>query len=327
MDSAAAPVLFKREGRVGRITLDRPRALHALTLQMIQTVDLALETWRDDPAVNLVVIEASGERAFCAGGDVRSVRDWVLEGRLQDVDAFFVAEYTLNRTVARYTKPYIALIDGICMGGGMGLSVHGSARVATENASFAMPETQIGLFPDVGASYFLPRLRGRFGMYLGLTGARIGAADACWLGLATHFMPRASLPALVGGLAHHGTSALLQWTEPPPASRLSSIEDDVNEVFAEDTVEAITRRLGRIGAEWAAQALDAMQSASPSALQWTFELLRAGAGRTFEECQRAELLLTRRACRHPDFAEGVRAAVVDKDRKPNWLVPANVRAV
>ena len=285
---------------------------------MIQAIVVALETWREDPDVHLIVIEASGDRAFCAGGDVRSVRDWVLGGRFDEVDAFFVSEYALNRTVARYNKPYVALIDGISMGGGIGLAVHGSVRVATESATFAMPETQLGLFPDVGASYFLPRLRGKFGMYLGLTGTRIGAGDACWLGLATHFVSRDSVSALVSGLAESGAGALSEFTRPPPPPPLAAIEDGVNSVFGEETVDGIMRRLERIAEPWATAALHSMQSASPSALRWSLELLRAGADRTFEECQRAEVLLTRRACRHPDFVEGVRAAVVDKDRAPKW---------
>lgn len=318
VDSATRPVLVRREGRVGRITLNRSRALNALNLEMIQSIDVALETWRDDPAIHLVLIEASGDRAFCAGGDVRSVRDWVLEGRFDQVDEFFVLEYALNLTIARYNKPYIALIDGICMGGGIGLSVHGSVRVATENAVFAMPETQLGLFPDVGGSYFLPRLRGAFGIYLGLTGTRVGGADACWLGLATHFVPRAELPALTRDLIENGVGALTQHPHQSHPTDLPSIEKSVNSVFSADSLDAITGRLASIKETWATQALSAMRSASPSALQWTFDLLRAGAGRTFEECQRAELLLTRRACSYPDFAEGVRAAVVDKDRQPKW---------
>ena len=185
MDDTAS-VVTRIEGRAGHITLNRPKALNALNLEMINAITAALESWRHDPAVHLIIIDSSSERAFCAGGDVRGVRDWVLAGRSQDVETFFVLEYALNYLTARYPKPYVALIDGICMGGGIGLSIHGTVRVATEHAVFAMPETQLGLFPDVGGSYFLPRLRGAFGMYLGLTGARVGSADACWLGLATH---------------------------------------------------------------------------------------------------------------------------------------------
>lgn len=319
VDVVTAPVVFRRQGRVGRITLNRPRALNALTLEMLQSIDMALETWRDDPAVHLVVIDASSERAFCAGGDVRTVREWVIAGNYANIDTFFVLEYALNRAIAHYNKPYLSLIDGICMGGGVGLSVHGAIRVATEHAIFAMPETQLGLFPDVGGSYFLPRLRGAFGMYLGLTGATIGVADACWLGLATHFVPRAALPALLAGLSENGTGALSQFAQAPATSGLLANQNAVDRIFREDSIDEIMDRLAECRQSWAQEALGAMRSASPSALRWTFDLLRAGADRTFEECQRAELLLTRRVCRHPDFAEGVRAAVVDKDRSPSWV--------
>ncbi|RYD27838.1 MAG: enoyl-CoA hydratase/isomerase family protein [Lysobacteraceae bacterium] len=317
MDDIAS-VVSRRQGRAGRITLNRPKALNALTLEMINAITAALEGWRHDPAIHLIIIDSSSERAFCAGGDVRSVRDWVLAGRSQDVEAFFVLEYTLNRLIARYPKPYVALIDGICMGGGIGLSVHGTIRVATEHAILAMPETQLGLFPDVGGSYFLPRLRGAFGMYLGLTGARVGPADAGWLGLATHHVARETLPALTTALAEHGVGALAAHVTRPAEAAFSFIETDVNRIFGQPSLSAISSDLEAINADWARTALAALQSASPSALNWTFELLKAGATMTFDQCQRAETLLTRRACSHPDFAEGVRANVVDKDRTPLW---------
>ena len=318
METAAESVLFRQDGRVGRITLNRPKALHALDLVMIGEIEVALALWRDDPAIHLVVIDAVGERAFCAGGDVRWVRDAVLAGRQGAAEAFFVREYALNRTIARYEKPYVALIDGICMGGGIGLSAHGTVRVTSEHAAFAMPETQLGLFPDVGASYVLPRLRGAFGMYLGLTGARIGGADACWLGLATHFVSRDKLPALTAALAREGIAALSDFAETRPTPTLPAIEAEVNAIFGQPSLAHITRSLEGVDAPWAQAASAALRSASPSALHWTFDLLRAGAQRTFEECQRAETLLTRRACSHPDFVEGVRANVVDKDRKAVW---------
>lgn len=315
-------VLARREGRVGFITLNRAKALNALNLEMINRVTVALQSWRDDPNVNLIVIKSSSDRAFCAGGDVRSVCESVRADRFQDVEMFFVLEYALNRIIKYYPKPYIALIDGICMGGGIGLSVHGDIRVTTEHAVFAMPETQLGLFPDVGGSYFLPRLRGSFGLYLGLTGTRVAAADACWLGLATHYVPRSTLPMLEADLAEHGVGALMQHAVSPAIanlpSDLSGIEADVNRVFAQSSLQAIIAGLQTIDAPWAVAAISALHSASPSALQWTFDLLQAGADRTFTECQRAETLLTRRACSHPDFAEGVRANVVDKDRTPKW---------
>lgn len=316
--NSTASVITRREGRAGHITLNRPKALNALNLEMINAITAALEGWRHDPAIHLIVIDSSSERAFCAGGDVRGVREWVLAGRFQDVEAFFVLEYALNHLTARYPKPYVALIDGICMGGGIGLSVHGTFRIATEHAIFAMPETQLGLFPDVGASYFLPRLRGAFGMYLGLTGARVGPADACWLGLATHYATRETLPTLTAALADHGVGALAAHTIQPTEATFPLIETDVNRIFSQLSLPAISSSLEAVDAEWARSALAALRSASPSALNWTFELLKAGANMTFDQCQRAETLLTRRACSHPDFAEGVRANVVDKDRAPVW---------
>ena len=285
---------------------------------MIQTIGVALEMWRNDPSVHAVVVGAAGGRAFCAGGDVRSVRTAVLDQRPQDVESFFVQEYALNRTIADYPKPYISLIDGICMGGGIGLSVHGTIRVATEHAVFAMPETQLGLFPDVGGSFFLPRLRGSFGTYMGLTGNRIGGADACWVGLATHFVPRDDLPRLASALTTIGTAALPEFSAPLSGLELPPLTDRVNEIFSLPSVEAIMTALERRDDPWAQASLAAMRAASPSALRWTFDLLRAGAHRTFAECQRAETLLTAQACSHPDFAEGVRANVVDKDRTPKW---------
>ena len=318
MQQDAGSVLARQQGRAGRITLNRPRTLNALDLSMIHAIAVALETWRDDPAVHLVVLDAAGDRAFSAGGDIRTLRDWVVAGRYDDVEAFFVQEYALNRAIARYNKPYVALIDGICMGGGIGLSVHGSVRVASEQAQFAMPETQLGLFPDVGGSFFLPRLRGQSGMYLGLTGTRVAGPDACWLGLATHFVPRRCMAGLADALAEDGLGALAEAAEPPAPTMLPPIAAAVDDVFGADSLGAITGGLQKTDAPWAEAALAAIRSASPSALRWTFDMLRAGAAQSLEQCQRAELLLTRTATRHPDFAEGIRAMVVDKDRAPRW---------
>ena len=314
---AEATVVARRQGRVGRITLNRPKALNALTLEMIHAIAAALERWRDEPGVHAVVVDAVGGRAFCAGGDIRTLREWVLAGEHDAVEAFFAHEYALNRSIARYPKPYIALIDGICMGGGVGISVHGSVRVASEHAQFAMPETQVGFFPDVGASFILPRLRGAFGVYLGMTGARVGGTDACWLGLATHFVPRERMAGLADALAEDGIGALAERAVRPEARELPGLEGAVR-AFAGSGVGEIMGALERLGTDWAGETLAAMRAVSPTALRWTFELLRAGERRTLEQCQRAELELGRIATRHPDFAEGVRAMVVDKDRAPRW---------
>jgi enoyl-CoA hydratase len=311
-------VIARRDGRVGRIVLNRPQTLNALDLPMIRACTLALETGRDDPHVHAVVIEGAGDRAFCAGGDVRALRQYELDGEHHKAETFFREEYKLNLMIATYPKPYIALIDGICMGGGIGVSVHAPYRVATERAAFAMPETAIGFFPDIGATYFLPRLPGQLGTYLGLTGVRMQGADAVHAGLATHYVPRADLPALSCALADDGPAALGIHAAPLPAFSLAARRAAIDRCFGADGMAENVRRLEAAGGEWATQTLAALRAVSPSALCWTLEALRRGADLTLPQCQAAEMALTRTTMRHPDFAEGVRAMVVDKDRKPRW---------
>jgi enoyl-CoA hydratase len=319
-------VIARRDGRVGRIVLNRPQALNALDLAMIRACTRALTEWRDDPHVHGVVIEGAGDRAFCAGGDVRALRQYELDGEHHNAETFFREEYELNLMIATYPKPYVALIDGICMGGGIGLSVHAPYRVATEHAAFAMPETAIGFFPDIGATFFLPRLPGEIGTYLGLTGLRMQGADAVHAGLATHFTPRAELPALSHALAEDGPAALGCHAAPLPAFSLASQRAAIDRCFGADSMREIVQRLEASGDEWAARTLAALRAVSPSALCWTLEALRRGANLTLPQCQSAELALTRTTMRHPDFAEGVRAMVVDKDRKPRWQ-PARIEEV
>src|SRR6516225_2939990 len=232
-------VIARRDGRVGRIVLNRPQALNALDLPMIRACTRALEAWRDDPHVHAVVIEGAGDRAFCAGGDIRALRQYELDGEHDRAEAFFHEEYELNLAIATYPKPYIALIDGICMGGGIGVSVHAPYRVATEHAAFAMPETAIGFFPDIGATFFLPRLPGEIGTYLGLTGARAQGADAVHAGLATHFTPRAALPALSRALAEDGPSALGPHVAPLSAFSLAPHRAAIDHCFGADSVAGI----------------------------------------------------------------------------------------
>ena len=210
-------IITRRDGRVGRVRLNRPRVLNTLTLDMVRTFAGTLEDFRDDPHVHAVVVEGAGDRAFCAGGDIRALRDGQLSGDRSGVEAFFREEYALNLMISAYPKPYVALIDGICMGGGIGVSVHGPYRVATEHAMFAMPETAIGFFPDIGGTFFLPRLPGQLGVYLGLTGLRTTGADAVHAGFATHFVSRARLPDLSAALAEIGVAAVARFAEPLPA--------------------------------------------------------------------------------------------------------------
>ena len=318
-------VIATVDGRIGRLRLNRPAALNALNLPMIEACAAALSAWRSDPGIHAVVIEGEG-RAFCAGGDVRAIRDHALAGEAAPIEAFFRAEYALNQAVADFPVPYVALIDGACLGGGVGLSVHGAFRVATEHAMFAMPETAIGLFPDVGATFVLPRLPGELGMFLALTGERMRGADAVHAGLATHFVPRARLPALSAALARDGAAVLAAFAEPLPPFTLADHRDAIDRCFAADSVPGIVSRLAAEATPWAEATLATLERMSPSSLCWSFAAVRAGAARTLPQCLAAELALTRAVTRHPDFAEGVRAMVVDKDRAPRWT-PARLADV
>lgn len=318
-------VVARRDGRVGRLRLDRDRALNALDLPMIRFMRAWLDRWGTDPSVEAVVVEGEG-RAFCAGGDVRAVRAQVLAGEDRAANTFFAEEYALNGVIGHYPKPYVALIDGICMGGGLGISVHGSDRVVTEAALLAMPETGIGLTPDIGASFFLPRLPGFLGTYLGLTGARLTGADAVHAGLATAFVPRERLAALSAALADEGRAAIARFAEAPPPFSLAPVMAEIAACFSADSLPEIAARLEAAGGDWARETLGTLHRMSPAALCWTLASLRAGASRDLDACLAAELSLVRQIIRLPDFAEGVRAMVVDKDRRPRWQ-PARLEEV
>ena len=306
---------------MGVLTLDRPQALNALTTPMIAAIRAVLEAWREEPAVHAVLFRSASPRAFCAGGDVRAVRAAVLAGTPAAVEAFFAAEYALNLAIATYPKPIVSLLDGLCLGGGVGLSVHGTVRVATEHAACAMPETAIALFPDVGTSYVLPRLPGALGFYLALTGARMEGADAVRAGFATHFVPRARLADLQAALERDGVAVLAGFAAPPAPFSLAAERPLIDHAFAAATVPEIRARLEADGGPFARATLATLAEKSPSALAWSLALLREGASRTLPQCLEAELALTRTVTRHPDFLEGVRAMVVDKDRAPQWQAP------
>jgi enoyl-CoA hydratase len=319
-------VIATRDGRIGRLLLNRPKSLNALDLPMIHALATALDGWRDDPAVECVVIDSASDRAFCAGGDIRAIRAHALAGETADVEQFFADEYALNAAIADYPKPYVALIDGICMGGGIGVSVHGTYRVATEAAVFAMPETAIGMFPDIGATFVLPRLPGALGTYLGLTGARMQGADAVHAGLATQFVRRERIAGLRDALVRDGARAVAAFAEALPPFRLALHRAAIDACFSADTVPDIIARLEAQGGEWAAETLATLRAMSPSSLCWSLAAIRRGATLSLHAALGAELRLTRHVTRHPDFAEGVRAMVVDKDRQPRWT-PASIAAV
>jgi enoyl-CoA hydratase/carnithine racemase len=324
--NASAPtddsVLVTRQGRIGLLVLNRPKALNALDLPMIRNLTVALDAWAEDPSVHAVVITGAGDRAFCAGGDIRAVRDAALSGDEAKIRAFFGEEYALNAKIAAYPKPYISLIDGFCMGGGIGLSVHGAIRVASEKTQFAMPETAIALFPDVGATHVLPRLPGELGMYLGLTGVRVTGADAVHAGFATHFVHKEDFPALTEALGNEGVTALVEFARELPPFSFAPHRATIDRIFGLGSIDEIEQALRDEGTDWAAETLATLAKMSPSSLRWTFDILRAGAGRTLKQCLEAEFNLVLRVTRHPDFAEGVRAMVIDKDRNPKWQAVA-----
>ena len=312
-------VLFELRGGVATVTLNRPEALNALTLAMVRSLDARLADCAADAAVRVIVIQGAGERAFCAGGDVRALYDAGLSGG--DLPAvFYRREYALNHRIHGLEKPYVALMDGITMGGGVGVSVHGSHRVATERTLFAMPETGIGLFPDVGGSYFLPRLPGAIGMYLALTGTRLAAADCLYAGIATHCVASGRLDELRDALTRDSNvdRALggLHWD--PGTAPLAAHRDAIDRCFAAASVAEIIAGLEAERTDWAVKQLEALGAKSPTSLKVTVRQISAGAGIGFAEVLRMEYRLTQACMAGHDFYEGVRAAVIDKDRQPKW---------
>ena len=318
-------VLVRLEGRAGRITLNRPNALNALTLSMVHAIDLALAGWADDPDVSLVIVDGAGDRAFCAGGDIRMLYDAARAGDLASGHAFFSAEYALNARIARFAKPYVAIMDGVVMGGGVGLSAHGSVRIVTERTMLAMPETGIGLFPDVGATWLLSRVPAR-GMHLALTGARIAAADALLAGLADFLVETASLPSLVSALCNGDATIVRDVARAPSRADLFADAAWMDTCYAPDSMEGIAAALAAHPGEAAQTAGRAIAAKSPSSLKVTFRALREAAGMNLEQALAQELVLAVGCLRSHDFVEGVRAAVIDKDRSPQWI-PARLEEV
>lgn len=309
-------VVAERAGRAGLITLDRPAALNALTLPMIRQIRAALDKHLADPAVEVIVIRSTSPKAFCAGGDMRRIRELSVASDFDEIAAFFTDEYALNLAISECTKPYVALIDGIAMGGGLGLSVHGQHRVVTEHAMLAMPETAIGFIPDVGASYFLSRIDPAVGMWLALTGARVGGAEAVASELATQLTPRDRLPALLAELGDASTGSveavLQRHAEPIERQPLQA-------ALRERAAGFDAERYADVLASWRAKSgAAALLAFSPAALASSFDLLRAARGKSLRECLAIEFELSMAYARHPDFIEGARAVLVDKDRKPRW---------
>jgi enoyl-CoA hydratase len=301
---------------------------------MVLAFHAQLNDWAHDPAITRVVITASGERAFSAGGDIRALYDLGLAGKHDEALQFWADEYPLNTAIKNYRKPYVALLDGITMGGGVGVSVHGSHRVAGDKFSFAMPEVSIGFFPDVGATWFLPRMPGEIGTYCALTGERFGIADGVGSGIATHRIPSARFADLLEGLG--GTvpvdAVLSAFSEPAGEGPILSRRAAIDRLFAgdrvEDILDALDREVGSVSAdaEWAGKTAALMRTKSPTSLKLALAQVRRGAGWDFETCMRAEFRIVSRIIHGHDFYEGVRAVIVDKDNRPQWE-PATLAGV
>ena len=316
-------ILLKVEGHAGFISLNRPSALHALTLPMVHAMTQALLEWRDDPAVKCVVIDHADGRGFCAGGDIAFLRNSAMNDGGVSGLKFFHDEYQLNHLLINYPKPVVAFMDGICMGGGVGISQPARFRVATENTKFAMPETGIGLFPDVGGGWYLSRLEGRVGQFLALTGARIAGAGCLALGLATHYLTSNLLAEAKSRIATEdveridGILGTLSVT--PPDSKIVETIVQINRHFASDRLEDIFASLEGDESDWAMKELATLRSKSPQtckvALRQLAESLKLTA---FADNMAMEYRIASRVLVRPDFAEGVRAVIVDKDNSPKW---------
>lgn len=331
---SAAPVLAEVRNRIGHLTLNRPQGLNALNLDMVRLLQRQLSAWADDGQILAVVLRGAGEKAFCAGGDIRALYDSYQAGDDQ-WQRFFEEEYALDQYIHAYPKPFLALVDGFVLGGGMGLMQGAALRVITERTRMGMPETAIGYFPDVGSSHFLSRLSGELGTYLGVTGNQIRAADALYAGLADWCLPSEQLAEFDRCLDN------LSWNTPAretlrtllatlasrtlPGAELKALHPAIEQHFAQDSIAAIRASLQGETREafraWAEDTLKVLDSRSPLALCVTLELLRRGRQLSLAECFAQELHLDRQWFAAGDFIEGVRALIVDKDKNPRWNPP------
>ncbi|MGH7122778.1 MAG: enoyl-CoA hydratase/isomerase family protein [Stellaceae bacterium] len=330
--SGSEDILLERRGALGIVTLNRPKALNTLSLAMYRVMDPKLLEWSRDSSVRAILVRGAGDRAFCAGGDVRAIYDARAhpQDRAGDYKAdFFREEYRLIARVHRFPKPYIALMDGVAMGGGMGVSVNGSHRVATERSLCAMPEVHIGLFPDVGATRYLNRCPGRIGLYLALTGARIKSADMLYVGFATHCVRHERLGDLTEALSSIAWRAdeeraqvdavLARFHESAGEAPLAALQPQIDRCFAGDSVEAILEALAEEGSDWARETRSTMERVSPVSLKITFRQMTLGDARMeIEQALALEYRMTQHVMAAHDFFEGIRAVLVDKDQNPRW---------
>ncbi len=314
-------MIIRSEGAAGFLTLNRPKAIHALTQGMDHAMTEALLEWRDDPAVQVVIIDHSEGRGFCAGGDIAFLRNSALNDGGQSGRKFFYEEYQLNHLLMTYPKPVVAFMDGITMGGGVGISQPARFRVATENTRFAMPETGIGLFPDVGGGWHLSRLSGRMGQFLALTGARLDGSECLWTGLATHYLPHDALADAKERLVHGHDPAqvLAALAATPPPARIEGNATQIAKHFASDRYEDILASVEADDSEWAAKELATLRTKSPQTCKVALRQLHDSAlCPDFAANMVMEYRIASRVLTRPDFAEGVRAVIVDKTNDAKW---------
>lgn len=313
-------------GSLGIITLNRPQVLNSLNHNMILMMTAQLQRWASEDHIKAVIIQAVPGRAFCAGGDIRSAYD-AMKNSDDSIKAFFYDEYQLNRLIFHFPKPYIALMDGITMGGGVGVSIHGSHRIGTDRLVFAMPETGIGFYPDVGGTYFLPRLPDALGFYLGLTGARINGDDCAELGLTHAKVDSASLAVLIDRINETElslkpnetiTEIIQSFSEPIERSAFAAQQEALSEAFNASTMEEILHKLDQSSVSMCQEAMNVMAKKSPTSLKVTLEAMLQGKKMSFDECMEQEYRLTYHFLHSHDFQEGIRAAIIDKDQSPNW---------
>ncbi|TPK87038.1 enoyl-CoA hydratase/isomerase family protein [Mesorhizobium sp. B2-4-13] len=306
---------------VGIIWLDRPRSLNALDPPMIEAIEGAFLSFDADPKIKRILVRSRSDRAFCAGGDLKAIRELCLEGRYDAALRFFAAEYRLNLAISRASKPYVSIVDGLCMGGGLGLTMHGGYSIATERSLFSMPETQIGFIPDVGASYVLPRLQPGLGRWIALTGSRMTGMEAVAAGLATHFIHSESLPHLTAVLTDPTVGIEYALRETVSSRDCGSGDLPSQRTLAHFELSSLDGIMKSLAADHDAtskKSLALLRAASGNSCRAAVRLLDAGANDSLESCLRRELTVASTAIRHPDFIEGVRAILVDKDRLPVW---------
>ena len=323
-EAIESEVLLEKRGFAGVITLNRPKQLNALSHQMVRAIYPQMLDWKNDPSVTRVIVRGVGEKAFCAGGDIRALYDLGKAGKIDEALPFWREEYALNHLLKNFPKPIVSLLNGIVMGGGVGLSFHGSYRVGTEKLKFAMPEVSIGFFPDVGASHFLPRLKHHVGTYLAITGAMLGLGDAMDLGLMTNAVESKNIPEVFNELLSHNSVDLVlerfAMAEVPSAP-LAESYPMIADIFQEQSIAHIIAGLGQMalgGSHFAARTLDLLHQKSPTSMAVALRQMQLGKDMNFAEAMQMEYRIVSRIIKGDDFYEGVRAVIIDKDNLPCW---------